>query len=234
MSNVKRFCNIRCRIVYNIRIIPEAPTGTIASDYADIYRRSADKPELIFTGAQFGETYVDPYPSLGDYCGHRIVFRTANGDFITADNEFAWFDTDEQENGLIDLEAVVIDFGGDRVILPYNIDLSATWSKDFTETTYLGGSVQGDWNPGVSRSASINSVLINLDDKDTIMAMRRLSVYSGICHVRTPDGSSYVADVQVSEERSHDSGGRVVTYKLTVTRVDPEELDGVTLADWTN
>ena len=219
---------------YAIRIIPEAPTGTIASDYADIYRLSADKPELIFTGAQFGETYVDPYPSLGDYCGHRIVFRTANGDFITADNEFAWFDTDEQENGLIDLEAVVIDFGGDRVILPYNIDLSATWSKDFTETTYLGGSVQGDWNPGVSRSASINSVLINLDDKDTIMAMRRLSVYSGICHVRTPDGSSYAADVQVNEERSHSSGGRVVTYKLTVTRVDPEELDGVTLADWTN
>jgi hypothetical protein len=50
--------------------------------------------------------------------------------------------------------------------------------------------------------------------------------------VRTPDGSSYTADVEVSEDRNYKEAGKVVSYTLTVTKVDVQELDGMTLAEW--
>ena len=70
------------------------------------------------------------------------------------------------------------------------------------------------------------------DDIETIEAMRRLAVYPGICHVRTKDGSSYAADVQVSESHKQGNGHRVVEFSLSITRVDAEVYDGLTLAEW--
>ena len=59
-----------------------------------------------------------------------------------------------------------------------------------------------------------------------------LAIHPGICHVRTPDGSSFSADVQVSESQSYSSGGKAANFSLNITRVDPEELDGVSYAQW--
>lgn len=217
---------------YVTRITPIAPANVRASDRVDIYRLSADMPELIYQGAEFGTTYIDPYPAIGEFGGHRIVFKTENGDFITADEHFAWVDTDGDDDDLISLYATIIDFNGEQIILPYNISVSGKWKKDFEETVYLGGSVQGDWNPGISRTASVSTVAVSYEDQTTIQAMRRLAAYPGICQVRTPDGSSYAADVQVSEDQGYDTAGKVVEYKLSITRVDPEGLDGLTLLEW--
>jgi len=215
-----------------VKITPVAPAGTASNDVVDIYRLSADKPQLIVEGGAWGTQYVDPYPALGEFGGHRVVFRTANGDYITADNHPAWIDLGAEEGDTLDVQDVIIDFGGDRVRLPYNIDLSHSWRKDFVETHYLGGSVQGDWNPGVSRTGSIGSVAIATEDQDTIRGLRRLAVFPGICHVRTPEGSSFSADVQVSESRAVGMGSKLANFSLSVTRVDPERLDGMTYADW--
>ena len=125
----------------------------------------------------------------------------------------------------------IIDFGTGRVYLEYELGISHSWKKDFTETKYLGGSVQGDWNPAVSRNGTISTVMTT-DDMDTIEEMRRLAVYAGICHVRTPDGSSYAADVQVSEAQKQATGHNIVEFSLTITRVDVETLDGMTYAEW--
>ena len=76
------------------------------------------------------------------------------------------------------------------------------------------------------------AAVIDADDTETIEAMRRLAVHPGICHIRTKDGSSYAADVQVSEDRKQATAHKVVTFSLKVTRVDPEEMDGMTLAEW--
>jgi hypothetical protein len=219
------------------KITPTAPTGAEEGDSVDIYRLSADRPELIVQGAIFGTTYVDPYPSFGPTGGHRIVYRTAEGDYTTDDNHIAFLDfrTDvdaENPEEMLAVKKAVIDFGGERVVLQYNVDLSSKWSKDFTETQYLGGSVQGDWNPAVSRTGSVTGVAVTLSDQATIDAMRRLATYAGVCHVRTPDGSSYAADVQVSEDRSSDTLRKIASFSLDITRVDPEGYDGVTLAEW--
>lgn len=203
-------------------------------DVADIYRLSIDKPELIVRGAQFGTTYVDPYPALGDMGGHRIVLRTANGDYITQDNQLAMVDSPELGVNPIENEEQwsVIDFEGKQIRFYWNVDYSNSWKKSFQETQYLGGSVQGDWNLSVSRTGTINTQAITVLDQDMLQAVRRLAEYSGICHVRTPDGSSFAADVQVSEDRNHTDQEMKVNYSLSITRVNAQGFDGMTLAQW--
>ena len=209
-----------------------APTGADESDTFDVYRLSADKPELILEGGAFGTLYVDPYPAIGSMGGHRVVSRTVNGDYITSNNVVEFYDAGEDDGDTLYSKNVIIDFGGDKVELKYDLDVSSKWTKDFKETKYLGGSVQGDWNAAVSRTGTIAGVSIPEYEEDVIEAMRRLSVYAGICHVRTPDGSSYSADVQVSETWNHDKAGKVAEFSLSVTRVDPETADGMTYAEW--
>ena len=201
-------------------------------DTCDIYRLSVDRPELIYPNAAFGTTYVDPYPAIGEFGGHRFVYRTKNGDYITDDDHIAFYDTRAAEEDVIDSDFTVIDFAGGRLMLNRNLDVGNKWKKDFEETQYLGGSVQGDWNPAVSREASVNTVAVSILDQETIQMMRRLAVHAGICHVRTSDGSSYNADVQVSDKYSHSNGRQVIEYDLSITRVDPESYEGMTLAEW--
>lgn len=216
------------------KITPIAPQGAIASDVADIYRLSIDKPELIVSGATFGQTYVDPYPALGEMGGHRIVLRTKNNDYITPDNTLAQIDSPELDVDFIQNEEQwgIIDFKGQQIKFYYDIDYSSTWAKDFQETQYLGGSIQGDWNSAVSRTGTLSTKAITVLDQDMLQAVRRLAEHAGICHVRTADGSSYAADVQVSEDRVHDEQEMVVNYSLSITRVDSQGYDGMTLAQY--
>ena len=69
-------------------------------------------------------------------------------------------------------------------------------------------------------------------ETETLDAMRALEDYVGRCHIRTFDGRSYTCDVQVSEDNPHDNAGLVVNFSLSVTKIDPVELDGMKLEDW--
>lgn len=208
------------------------PQGAGQGDYIDIYRLSADKPELIYAEAQFGTQYVDPYPTIGEFGGHRLVYTTIYGDYITGSEpngeRIAYLDVEDP----LYIDSALIDFGGDRVELKYGVSVNHSWSKDFTETKYLGGSVQGDWNLAVGRTTQITASLIREADAETIASIRRLATYAGMCHVRTPDGSCFSADVQVAENNPSNKYGKIVQYTLSITRVDAEELDGMTLAEW--
>ena len=211
------------------KIKPVAPDGYASGDTCDIYRITADQPELVYKGAAFGTTYVDPYPAFGDFCGHRLVTVTANGDYVSASG-LAWYDTDSDDGDLLEEQQMIIDVDGEQIELPYNIELSNKWNKDFKRTSYLGGAVQGDWNPAVTRDLSADTVLVRGDDLDRQLAMRDLAGYAGVAHVRTPDGSSLTCDIQISESQSYDT--KKVTYSLTIQAVDPQEPSGLTLAEW--
>lgn len=207
-------------------------SGFSTGDTCDIYRLSTDKPQLIIANAEFGTTYVDPYPTLGEMGGHRVVYKTANGDYITAENEFAWVDYDSEEGDILDVFATIIDFGDDRVVLPYDLALSSRWTKDFTQTRYLGGSIEGDWNPGVERAGSIRTRVAVKHDSDLIESMRLLADYPGICYVRLPDGSSFAANVNVSEDREERKINMLASFSLEFTKVDSNVFDGVTYEEW--
>lgn len=211
------------------RIMPKAPVGYLPTDKCDIYRLSSDKPRLIYRGASFDSSYVDPYPAIGDNGGYRFVFMTANGDYNTAENVLAMYDAEDE---YLHSQSTIIDFDGDRVELRYNMSISSDWKKEFTEKKFLGGSVKGYWKEGVSRSSDIDAVAIPAYEEGTIESMRRLSEYVGICNVRTPEGSSFPADVQVSESWDDSDAGKIVKFSLKITRVEPEALDGMTYDEW--
>ena len=125
---------------------------------------------------------------------------------------------------------ILIDFDeGEQISLPYNIELENEFEKDFKRTRYLNGSLQGDWNAGVERDTKLTTV-IEKTDNVSMAAVRELAAYAGICHVRTPEGSSFDADVQVSESGEYSSA--LITYELKCQRIDPEGEAGMTLADW--
>lgn len=218
--------------MYAVKIIPTKPTGWVSGDTVDIYRLSQDKPELIYPNASMGVAYVDPYPALGSSGGHRIVYKTKEGDYITADNRMAWIDLKEEQGDILDNATNIIDFAGNRILLKYGVDLQNVWKKDFEETHYLGGSVQGDWNPSVERSASVSVATIMVEEQDTIDRLRRLAVYPGICHVRTFDGSSFSANIDVTENRNAKKYNQVTTFTLSVKRIEPEDYDGELYSDW--
>ena len=207
---------------------PIAPTGTIQSDVCDIYRLSADKPALVYRGAVFGEKYVDPYPTIGENGGYRFVFRTVDGDYTTADGGLAFYDCYDD---VLELTDTIINFGGETLVLQYNLDVSHSWEKGFVSERFLDGSVKGFWNAGVGRSGDISSVSIPMLEEDVISALRRLSEYEGRCHLRTPDGSSFPADIQVSESWNHDKRWTMADFQFNITRTDSEP-EGIRYADW--
>lgn len=211
------------------KITPIAPEGALETDTCNIYRITADQPELVYKGASFGETYVDPYPGFGESCGHRIVMITANGDYVT-EQGFAWYDSDSADGDILEEQQMVINVNGEQIELPYNIELSNKWNKDFKRTSYLGGSVQGDWNPAVTRDLSADTVLVRNLDLDRQLAMRDLADYAGVAHIRTPDGSSLTCDIQISESQSYET--KKITYSMTIQAVDPQEPVGLTLEEW--
>ena len=154
---------------------------------------------------------------------------TSNGDYATADG-LGWYDADYVDGDILEDNNLVIDVDGDQIVLPYNLTLSNTWNKDFKRTTYLGGAVQGDWNPAITRDLSAGTVIVRGDDLDRQLMIRDLAGYAGVAHVRTPDGSSLTADVQINETQSYDS--RAITYSMTIKAIDPSEPVGMTLDMW--
>lgn len=221
--------NAQVTIQDGVAVITASATGTAAGDTVDIYRLSTDNPQLIVQGGSFGTAYVDPYPALGENAGYRVVYVSKYGDYITASNQFAW--TDEAIN--LDNAVGYIHFNGEVIPLQFNVELSGSWSKDFKQTRYLNGTIRGDWNEGVARTGSVN-VVIPSDDRERIQQMRRLADYTGICHVRTQDGSSFPADVQVSGSTGSSSGGNIESYTLNITRIAPQALDGIPYSEWIN
>lgn len=208
-------------------VIVSKPSTYADGDTFNLYRMSVDRPELILEDGTYGQKYIDPYPALNEYGGILVVNKTANGDYITSDNSFAWLYNEFS----IEYKKAIIDFDGESIEIQYNIDCDNSWDKDFERTVYLGGSVQGDWNPAVTRDLKIDAVSISLTEPTMIEQMRRLATYPGICHVRTPDGSSFSCDIQVSEKKDHDNKMRT-DFSLTIKKVDSEELDAVTEEQW--
>ena len=213
-------------------ITPTAPTGSATGDSVDIYRLSADKPELIVQGASFGTAYVDPYPAFNEFGGHRIVYRTIDGDYITAEGDLAWIDLQKDAGDYIKSIFSVVDFEGNSIELLYDTTQSTTWEKGFRETEYLGGSIQGDWRKAVKKTSSVKTAKVTVEDQESMQTMRRLATHPGICHIRTVDGSSYPCNIAVSVDRQYDRETVRATYNLDITKVDTEELDGMTYAEW--
>lgn len=210
-------------------IKPTAPDDTPDDATCDIYRLTAERPQLIIRDGKFGETYVDPFPTLGKNGGHRVVYKTKYGDY-KYDGEYTWTDFNYEQGDVVYSNENIFDFDSGRATVIYNAEFSRQWTKNFSEVHFLGGSIRGYWNPDVSRKDTISTV-IEESDASSISDICKLANYAGPCRVRTIDGINSDANVEVSESFGIHPG-LVRNLNINITKVDSSQLDGMTLEEW--
>lgn len=190
-----------------------ATTGMAQTDYYDLYRLTPDGAYLIASDLSHTETVTDPYAPFGTYGtrAYRVAIRTANGSESWMDYEYslrAWM--------------VRIDYGTSYVELPYNIQLGDQWEHDFEARRHMDGTINGYWNPGAARMATISTDLVKRGDPEQVARVRALANFCGPCLVRTPDGCCYQADVTPNTlSMTYNDGA--IPLSLNVTEVELTE-----------
>ncbi len=167
-----------------------APAESAETDVYDIYRLTGDGAYLI--GETFPLTYTatDEYAPFGDDMTlyYRIACRTVDGDVAFSDIEY-------NAPG----SSMRFDWAGGTLELPYNISIGDSYKKDVEIRNHMDGGTDAYWNDNIERTASLSSDFVRLDQQTDVALARQLARYPGAVFVRTPDGSAYEADVQVSD-----------------------------------
>lgn len=183
-----------------IHLVP--PDGADDTDRYDVYRVTPNGAYLVASNAEMDMLIDDPYaPYGGSEIGYRVACRTLNGDMEWEDYAYELAGKDLR-----------IDFNNEYVELPWNVNINDSFGKDFEARRKLDGSIDGYWNKGVQRTASLSTDLIRITEEDKAAAVMRLGEYSGPCFVRTPNGSAFMANVSVNS-----IGGQRRDFALGVT-----------------
>lgn len=170
----------------------QPPTGAAQTDVYDLYRQTRSGFDLIRGALAMDSTVVDKYPAFSDgVIGYRICTRTIDGDL-------AWFDYEY----LLSVDSLRFDWQDGFLELPYSIQYSDTFSKDFEARQHLNGEIEGYWNNAVNRSGSYGALLIKERDAGAISHMQRLADYPGAVFCRTPRGDAFQCNVDLSETDS--------------------------------
>lgn len=196
-----------------------------------VYRREYDGSFVeIASGIENGNNiYVtDPHPSL-DYARYRVVATSTTtgatdyydipaypvgGNMVIVQWDEDWLNFDAPENDILEMPV----WSGSRLMLPYNIDVSDSFSPEVSMVEYAGRKhpvsyygthrgVTSSWNMDIPKS-----------DKETLYGLRRLATWMGDAYVREPSGSGYWANVVVSFNQNHTEVTIPVT--LDITRVE--------------
>lgn len=185
-----------------------APQDAAQTDVYDIYRVTGDGSHLVGSGYATDELVDDRYAPFGDgEHSYIVALRTVDGDT-------SWFEFPYE----LACDSLRFDFGGGYVELPWNVGVQDQYSKDFESRKHMDGSVGGYWADGVSRKAGLSTDIIRLDNPTEHAAVRELARHVGSVFVRTPNGSAYEANVDVSGMDASYSGG------LTAVSIDAEEI----------
>ena len=196
-----------------------------------VYRREFDGTFTeIETGLDNSKTTyaTDPHPSL-DIARYRIVailkdtgavgYSDLTGYpigekavIIQWDEKWSWFDTDDAG------ELATPPWSGSMLRLPYNIDVSDKNSPDSTLVKYQGRTSPVSYYGTQVATSSSWKVDIPKTDKETLYAIRRLSIWKGDVYVREPSGTGYWANISVSYNVNHDS--LVIPVSFEITKVE--------------
>lgn len=196
-----------------------------------VYRREFDGgfTELASGLANGNDIFItDPHPAL-DYARYRIVATAidtgavsycdlpgypvgGNAVIIQWDEAWSFFDAAGEDA----LEEPA--WTGSMLKLPYNVDVSDSTNPDVELIEYIGREHPvGYYGTQRGYSATWN-VEIEMDDEETLYAIRRLQNWMGNAYVREPSGSGYWASVKVSFSQKHCELTIPVTF--TITRVE--------------
>lgn len=185
-----------------------APEDAIEGDLMELWRVTPNGNYLVADGIAPGTTVTDPWAPYGTSA--RLAYAVA---VRTVDGCVAWQEYPYELAGA----HLRVDFDGTYVELPYNLELSDEWQKDFEGRKHLDGTVGGYWGAGAEHKASISTDTIPVDDPETARALHALALHAGPCFVRTPDGCAYEADVQLTPIRREGAG--IASVSLDATEV---------------
>lgn len=196
-----------------------------------VYRREHDGEFTeLATGLSntSGVFITDPHPAL-DYARYRIVAITEDTGAVSyydmpgipinetgiviqwneAWRSFDWSNDDLQEEPI---------WSGSMLKLPYNVDISDSYSMDTSFVEYIGRSHPVSYYGTQLGVTSTWSSDIDARDEETIYALRRLAIWTGDVYVREPSGAGYWANVSVSFNRKHRE--LTIPVSLKITRVE--------------
>ena len=196
-----------------------------------VYRREFDGrfTELATGINNTAITFVtDPHPAL-DYARYRIVARVESTGAVSYYDmpghpvgekaviiqwKEEWSNFDITDNG----ELFEPPWTGSMLRLPYNIDVADTNLPDVALVNYIGRSHPVSYYGTQLGQTSTWNVVIESDDKETLYALRRLSIWMGNVYVREPSGSGYWANIKVSFSQKHRD--LTIPVTLNITRVE--------------
>jgi hypothetical protein len=196
-----------------------------------VYRREFDG-SYTELGSNIDNTknthIIDPHPAL-DYARYRIVATTnstgAIGYYdvpgfpigekaviIQWAEDWSYFDAD------VDDPPAQPPWSGSMLKLPYNVDVSDSYSMDVALVEYAGRKHPVSYYGTQLGESSSWSVVIPKDDEETLYALRRLAIWTGDAYVREPSGTGYWANVSVSFQQHHRN--LTIPVTLTIKRVE--------------
>lgn len=196
-----------------------------------VYRREFNGgfTEIASDIPNTSNTFVtDPHPSL-DFARYRIVAKTESTGAISYydvpgypvgctsiilqwNEDWTSFDTSNED------EMEQPTWSGSMLKLPYNIDVSDSFSPDVSHVEYIGREHPVSYYGTQLGETSSWSTEIPKSDKDTLYALRRLAKWMGDVYVREPSGSGYWANVRVSFSQTHCEV--IIPVSLDITRVE--------------
>jgi hypothetical protein len=198
-----------------------------------VYRREYDgRFTEIATGIDNTKNtfVIDPHPAL-DYARYRIVAMSNEtgaisytdipgvpigepGIIIQWDEEWGSYDFDFD----ITDELSKPNWAGSLLRLPYNVDVSPSYSIDTTLIEYIGREHPVSYyGTQLGETATWNTV-IPKEDKETIYALHRLAKWPGNVYAREPSGVGYWAHVSVQFPQKHLE--KTIAVSISLTRVE--------------
>lgn len=195
-----------------------------------IYRREYDGSftQIAKNVPNNGTSVTDPHPSL-DYARYRLIATDiqtgaisfydmpgypVNGHAVVIQWEEEWSNFDISDDYSVEGPS----WTGSMLTLPYNIDVSDKRKREVELVKYVGRENPVSYYGTHRDESSTWDMTIPKEDKDTIYALRRLSLWSGDVYVREPSGMGYWANVTVSFNQKHDK--LTVPVSIDVTRVE--------------
>lgn len=191
------------------------PSDAASTDVADVWRVSSDGAHLIAEDRELTDAVVDNYAPFGDAeLAYRVVMRTVDGDVDWADYGYD-----------MDLKHTRIDFGDSYVELPYNVQLSNSYSKTSEQRVHLGERLaRGFWGSSHGRTFSISSDLIKSSSREQRELLHELGNYMGPVFVRTQDGCCMEAEVTPDMSIVYNSPSVPVTIRGTEIELTSEHM----------
>lgn len=195
-----------------------------------VYRREYDGTFTeVASGIPNNYTAVtDPHPAL-DYARYRFIAKDistgaisfydrpgspVNGSSVVLQwsEEWSTFDTGEDQT----IEGP--SWSGSLLKLPYNIKVTDKRKPEVSLVNYAGRKHPVSYYGTQVGETSQWNMEIPKEDKNTIYALRRLSLWTGDVYVREPSGMGYWANVGVSFSQSYDD--IKIPISLDITRVE--------------